>query len=60
MKVVGEADVADILIDDPQTIWKITKKESGIEKDFFDILNALLDKEADELMNAQKYERGLT
>lgn len=36
MKVVGEADVADILVDDPQTIWKITEKKSGIEKDFFD------------------------
>ena len=35
MKVVGEADVADILIDDPQTIWKITEKKSGIEKEFF-------------------------
>ncbi len=37
MKVVGEADVADILVDDPQTIWKITEKKSGIEKDFFDM-----------------------
>ena len=37
MKVVGEADVADVLVDDPQTIWKITEKKSGIEKDFFDI-----------------------
>ena len=40
MKVVGEADVADILIDDPQTIWKITEKKSGIEKDFFDMYYA--------------------
>lgn len=37
MKVVGEADVVDILVDDPQTIWKKTKKRSGIEKDFFDM-----------------------
>ena len=37
MKVVGEADVADVLVDDPQTIWKITEKKSGIEKDFFDM-----------------------
>lgn len=37
MKVVGEADVADILVDDPQTIWKITEKKSGIEKVFFDM-----------------------
>ncbi len=37
MKVVGEADVADVLVDNPQTIWKITEKKSGIEKDFFDM-----------------------
>ncbi len=37
MKVVGEADVADILVDDPQVIWKITEKKSGIDKDFFDM-----------------------
>lgn len=36
MKVVGEADVANILIDDPQAIWKITKEKAGIEKSFFD------------------------
>jgi predicted transcriptional regulator len=36
MKVVGEADVADVLVDEPQTIWKITEKKSGIDKHFFD------------------------
>ena len=40
MKVVGEADVADILIDEPQAIWKITEKESGIDKAFFDMYYA--------------------
>ena len=36
MRVVGEADVEDILIDDPETIWKKTQKKSGIDKCFFD------------------------
>lgn len=36
MRVVGEADVEDILIDNPETIWKKTQKKSGIDKHFFD------------------------
>ena len=36
MKVVGEADVETVLIDKPSKIWGNTKKESGIEKNFFD------------------------
>ena len=36
MKVVGEAEVEDVLIDDPEMIWKKTEKRSGIEKAFFD------------------------
>ncbi|MCI8846018.1 MAG: hypothetical protein OSJ53_00875 [Kineothrix sp.] len=40
MKVVGEAEVVDILVDDPQTIWRITEKKSGIKKDFFDMYYA--------------------
>ena len=36
MKVVGEAQIEDILIDKPDKIWKITCKKSGIKKDFFD------------------------
>lgn len=36
MKVVGEAEVEDVLIDKPQIIWKKTQKKSGIEKTFFD------------------------
>ncbi|MCI9323590.1 MAG: ASCH domain-containing protein [Lachnospiraceae bacterium] len=35
-KVVGEAEVEDILIDDPETIWRRTEKKSGINKHFFD------------------------
>lgn len=36
MKIVGEAEVEDVLIDTPSEIWKITKKKSGIKKSFFD------------------------
>ena len=36
MKVVGEAEVEDILIDNPEKIWKKTKEKSGIDKKFFD------------------------
>lgn len=36
MKVVGEAEVEEVLIDDPEIIWKKTQKKSGIDKLFFD------------------------
>lgn len=36
MKVVGEANIADILVDLPHNIWSITEKKSGVEKNFFD------------------------
>ena len=36
MKVVGEAEVEDILVDAPEKIWDITKEASGVEQEFFD------------------------
>lgn len=36
MKIVGEAEVEDILIDEPKKIWNITKKYSGVKQEFFD------------------------
>lgn len=36
MKVVGEADVEDILVDKPRKIWGKTKKYSGIKRQFFE------------------------
>lgn len=57
MKVVGEAEVEDALIDKPQIIWKKTQKKSGIEKSFFDEYYA--DKEqavAYKLKNVVEYE----
>lgn len=36
MKIVGEAEVEDVLVDEPETIWKKTKAKAGIDKNFFD------------------------
>ena len=36
MKVVGEAEVEDVLIDNPEVIWKMTEQKAGIDKLFFD------------------------
>ena len=36
MRVVGEAEVEDVLIDAPEIIWNKTEKKSGIDKTFFD------------------------
>ena len=36
MKVVGEAEIEDILIDSPSAIWKLTCQQAGINKKFFD------------------------
>ncbi len=34
-RVIGEFDIATILIDEPTALWKETKEHSGITKDFF-------------------------
>lgn len=36
MKIVGEAEIEDILIDNPERIWEKTYENSGIDKEFFD------------------------
>lgn len=36
MKVVGEAEVEDVLVNTPNKIWSLTEKQSGINKEFFD------------------------
>ncbi len=35
MKVVAEVDIKEILEEDPETLWKMTRDESGISKDFY-------------------------
>ncbi|MGU3355157.1 ASCH domain-containing protein [Bacillus sp. M5A3_1b] len=34
-KVVGEFEIEDIIIDNPNNIWEKTKKQSGITKSYF-------------------------
>ena len=36
MKVVGEATVVDVLVDDPKHMWRTVKRGAGISKEFFD------------------------
>lgn len=36
MKVVAEVKVKNIIEDTPDNVWKKTKHQSGIKKDFFD------------------------
>lgn len=36
MKVVGEAEVLDVLVNSPEEVWKKTSSFSGITKEFFD------------------------
>jgi predicted transcriptional regulator len=36
MKVVGEAEVEKVLKQPPEALWKITSKQAGIDKEFFD------------------------
>lgn len=35
-KVVAEAEILDVLAMSPADLWKLTEKESGISKSFFD------------------------
>lgn len=35
-RIVGEFDIADVLTDAPETLWKKTAHAAGISKDFFD------------------------
>src|SRR5690554_4043933 len=34
-KVIGEAEIEDVIIDNPTNVWKKTKKESGINKEVY-------------------------
>ncbi len=35
MKAVAEVDIKEILEEDPEKLWEMTKNESGITKDFY-------------------------
>lgn len=36
-KIVAEAEIIDVLAMSPEELWKETKLESGVTKDFFDL-----------------------
>lgn len=58
MKIVGEAEVEDILIDNPEVIWEKTQEKSGIDKIFFDQYYEDRDKAvAYKLKNIKKYKQ---
>jgi len=35
-RVIGEFTIADIICEDTETLWRKTKKYSGVTKDFYD------------------------
>ena len=35
-KVIGEFTIAEIMEEEPEALWEMTKRHSGISKDFFD------------------------
>ena len=35
-RIVAEAEIIDVLVYSPEKLWKLTKEESGISKEFFD------------------------
>ena len=58
MQVVGEADVDDVIVDKPESVWDITSEYSGITKLFFDKYYKNKDKAvAYKLSNVIKYEQ---
>ena len=58
MKFVGEADVDDVIVDKPESVWDITSEYSGITKLFFDKYYKNKDKAvAYKLSNVIKYEQ---
>jgi predicted transcriptional regulator len=57
MKVVGEADVVDIIVDNPDNVWNTTNAFSGISKQFFDDYYRNRDKAiAYKLSNVKRYQ----
>ena len=36
MKVVGEADVIDVIVDLPEQVWELTSAFAGVSKAFYD------------------------
>lgn len=58
MKVVGEADVMDIIVNNPERVWEATANYAGITKGFFDDYYRNRDKAvAYKLGNVKQYKK---
>lgn len=61
MKVVGEADIVQIIEGSPSVVWEKTQNKSGITKDFYDSYYAGRTKSvAYKLANIKKYKKPKT
>ena len=61
MKVIGEADIVEIIEGTPSVVWKKTKNKSGVTKDFYDSYYAGRTKSvAYKLANIKKYKKPKT
>jgi predicted transcriptional regulator len=61
MRIIGEADVINIIVDSPEKVWEQTSIYSGISKSFFDKYYHEKDIAiAYELSNVEVYEEPLT
>lgn len=61
MKVVGEADIIEVIEDIPSVVWEKTQNKSGITKDFYDSYYAGRTKSvAYKLANIKKYKKPKT
>ncbi len=59
-KIVGEANIEEILEDSPQEIWKRTRNESGIDLEFFNkYYDGRTKAVAYKLDNIKKYDKPL-
>lgn len=57
-KVVGEAEVAEILIEKPDVLWQLTSAWAGVDKVFFDSYYEDRDQAvAYRLINVKKYRK---
>ena len=61
MKVVGEADIVEIIEGTPAIVWKKTRSKAGVSKDFYDSYYSGRSKSvAYKLANIKKYKRPRT
>ena len=56
MKVIGEADIIDVIEDVPSVVWEKTRNKSGVTREFYDSYYAGRTKSvAYKLANIKKY-----